>query len=160
MDGYDIIAVADSLEILGVSKTGYGFSQSRNRLIHIRIEGRQTSGNLVTPAPANFLLDLSLLFFAQKEADGSTTLRVALQKHSGYATGRGDVEGLWKWVDDLFVKPFAAPRKLINVTIPASVPVLSLKVLADGTIKLCLPPGGGAPLTQLAVQLALDRLAK
>jgi hypothetical protein len=151
---------AHSLEIRGVSNTGYDLSQSRNRLINIRIEGHEVGEGRLLPAPANFLLDLSLLFFAQKEADGSTTLRVALQKHSGYVAGRGNVEGLGKWVDDTFVKPFASPPTLINVKIPASVPVLSLKVLEDGTIKLCLRPGGGAPLTQLAVQSAFDRLAQ
>ena len=60
-------------------------------------------------------------------------------------------------------QPFGAgvsSVKLIDVTIPAAVPVLSFKVLKEGALELFLQPGGGAPLVQLAVQLAIDRLAK
>ena len=46
------------------------------------------------------------------------------------------------------------------MTIPAGMPFSSFKVLADGAIKLFLPPDGGGGLVQLAVQLAFDRLAK
>jgi hypothetical protein len=56
--------------------------------------------------------------------------------------------------------PLPIPVKLIDVTIPAAVPVLSFKVLEDGRLKLFMKPGDGSSVVQLAVQLAFDRLAK
>src|SRR5207248_5037798 len=44
--------------------------------------------------------------------------------------------------------PDPFPVKLIDLTIPAAVPVLSFKVMEDGRLKLLLQPGGGAPLVR------------
>jgi hypothetical protein len=154
----------DSFSFLGASNTGYDFQRTGNRRVTFRLEG-DYAGGITTIITSHYVLDLTFLFFSQKEADGSTSLRVQLVDQSGYVTGMSDRSNRVTsgYLDTVFIQPFKSPRKLIGVTIPAIVKVLSFKVLPDGGLQLYLQPdgpNGGAALVQLAVQLALNRLAQ
>jgi hypothetical protein len=157
----------EGFTIRSVSDTGYGFSQSQNRRVTVRIEGRFVRELARDP---HYTMDLELSFFTQKEADGSTSLRMKYVEHSlSIGQPPSDYDELWVggilhpfmapgW--DYRTRPNPRPLKLIDMTIPAAVPVVSFKVMDDGRIKLLLQPGGGAPLVVQAVHFAFDRLAQ
>jgi hypothetical protein len=128
-------------------------------------------------------MDLGLLFFAQPEADGSTSLRVSLESWAIKTSGihvnpfhpgdfLGQIDPRTAHPDVVTVghnlyRVFGANRilgqerpKLINLQIPGAIPVLSFKVLTDGGLGVYLPPSGFGPLAQLAVQRELTDLTK
>jgi hypothetical protein len=151
----------DRVEILEVSNTGYDFSQTRNRLVTVRLKGKYDAWRTFDPS---YSMDLQILFFAQ-EASGSTSLRVRLVDSRWTVTdpnpfGTGGTTLTLRSRLKEAVDRFAPSVKLIDPDIPAVVSVLSFKVLADGGLKLFLPPDGGGALVQLAVQRAFDQLAR
>lgn len=138
--------------------TGYGFLQSRNRLVHLEIWGRDTQGidNL-------YNLHLYLRFFSQREADGSTTLRVGLQRYEYLirgANGTGDANRTLQELLVYFVNRFDTPRKLINLQIPKAVNILSFKVQPAGGITVYLQPDFAGALAAAAIQRELNNLVK
>jgi hypothetical protein len=163
----------DSISIREISDTGHGFLQSRNRLVTFRVEGEIVRDFDFDP---NYTLDLRLLFFAQKEANGSTTLRVALDRAdietsgfqarfvsvstliNGLDTNR-DVESVVRKLSAVFPPSDVRP-KLVNLELPAAVNVLSVKVQKDGSLKVYLQPDLGGALGALALQRELDTAAK
>jgi hypothetical protein len=173
----------DSISLLEVSNTGQNFWQSRNRLVTFRIEGYIPINN---DFDSDYTLDLRLLFFAQKEANGSTTLRMALNHYSikttsyrvhpvdivGYfnpLAANPDVSAVTHEIYDVF-GPDTLPRriedlgsvrpKLINLEIPEAVNVLSFKVQPDGGLMVYLKPDFAGALGRLAIQRELDAAAK
>lgn len=151
----------ERFSITNVSPTGYDLAQSRNRLITVRIEGRRI---IYGDRDPTYVMDLQFLLFAQKEADGSKSLRVKLMHYEWTTRSPGQLySGIEKELAaDLqrAVNRWAPSVLLIDVPIPASLPFSSFKVLPDGAIKLFLPADGGGDLVGLAAQFAFDRLAK
>jgi hypothetical protein len=149
----------DNCQLQGVSSTGYDFQRSRNRLDKFYLDG-----TTVSEISDDYGLHMNLLFFAQKEGDGSTSLRMVATDHSIAVTpgilpvilGAVDAKDIRDFVEAAFVPSYS--RQLIGLRIPAGVNVLSFKVLSDGGIQLYLQPGGGAPQVQQAVQSALNAL--
>ena len=131
------------------------------RMLAVHIEG--TVDQLWPKEDPHYKLDLVFFFYTQKEADGSTSLRVELDNDSkgslsvSHDYTSDDTSGFFLY---LVTHTFHDPVKLIDLTIPAAVPVVSFKVMEDGRIKLLLQPGGGAPLVVQAVHFAFERLAQ
>jgi hypothetical protein len=147
--------VLEDVSITHIGNTGKDFLQSLNRAITFHLKGKW-----VRPLwfDSDWSMDIHLRFFAVKEADGSTSLRVKLLGQTIDASD--SVESKLQAQLDRTFGSTSSSTKLISLTIPAAVPVLSFKVHDDGRVQLYLQPVGGAPLVQLAVQLAFDRLAK
>jgi hypothetical protein len=147
------------LEVTVEPNTGYGFLQSRNRLVHLEIWGRDTQGLLDNL----YNLHLYLRFFSQKEADGSTTLRIGLHRYEYNirgATSQGDANRTLQELLVYFVNRFDTPRKLINLQIPGAVNVLSFKVQSAAGIMVFLQPDFAGALAAAAIQRELNDLVK
>jgi hypothetical protein len=151
---YNILSVT-----MHVSDTGRDLYQSRNRLVTMHVEGEIGSYLPVIPN-ATFQVDLHFLFFTRKEADGSTSLWRSLDHSTASITLKGtDESGSLEYIRGMIKEDYYRvfrPVKLTTLKIPAAVPVLSFKVLPDGSLKLYLKPGGSAALVQLAVQREFD----
>jgi hypothetical protein len=146
----------DSVSITGVSNTGYGFWNSRNRLVTFHFEGEHDSGHWYIPDP-DYEMDLRLLFYGKKEADGSTSLWVALDHWHIYTSGIGH-DDLLNGLKNGILNIFASPVKLGD-NIPAACNLLSFKMMPDGGLTIFLQPGGAAALCQLAIQNQLNAMA-
>jgi hypothetical protein len=149
----------DGVHVSDVSDTGYGFWESRNRLVTVHFDGHYH-----TPWPlpdAHWNMDLRLLFGADRHGDGSMHLWVALDHWYIHTSGP------WPWYSDLadglkngVTKLFASPISLGDV--PSDAKPLSFKVMPDGGITIYLQPHveNGFDLGNLAryiVQQKLDQ---
>jgi hypothetical protein len=156
------VGSADFIEffsLYGVSTTGYDFLQGGSRQDTFYLEGKAES-----LFSNDYVLHLTLRFLTQREADGTTSLRMVTTAHS-IVTTINFVERIAgispdmviQTVEDYFVPK--EPKKLIDSTIPAAVNVLSFKVQPDGGIRLYLQPGSSAASAAQNVQDRLnDRL--
>src|SRR5207253_2395779 len=100
--------------------------QTRNRLVTFRI-----TGDFDYKSDTQFVLDIRYLFLAQKESDGSTSLRVQYVDQDGTLVG-DDGANASIGLNGAFRDHFQSPVKLIDLTVPASVRVLSFKAMHDG----------------------------
>jgi hypothetical protein len=155
-----LAAQIDSVRITEVTNTGYGTQQSRNRLVTVHVVGHLE--DLI-----DFEMDLRLLFVWRKEADGTTSLRVALSGGQLNATGRehgiifrhvGNAEGMRDALQTKIGKTFANGPVIIAPAIPATVDVLSFKVFRNGGLKLFLRPSSAAEIVRPFIQSALGRM--
>lgn len=147
----------DGVSVSDVSDTGYGFWESRNRLVTVHFDGHYH-----TPWPlpdAHWNMDLRLLFAADRHNDGSMHLWVALDHWYIHTSGP------WPWYSKLadglkngVTKLFASPIALGDV--PADAKPLSFKVKPDGGITLYLQPHvvNGFDLGNLARYIVQQKL--
>jgi hypothetical protein len=135
------------------SDTGYDFYRSRNRLIQPHVAGEW----LGFPG-GSFTIDPRLHFFAHRETDGSTTLRLAV------VDWRRDCSNLDPFeqnhMDDLIDGILAGGLRsgLALMTIPASVNVLSVKAQLDGAIRIYVQPSAAASAALPGLQKTLSDL--
>ncbi len=142
--------------ISDVTDTGYGFWESRNRMVTIHFDGWYDNGIL---PDTDYNMDLRLLFYAIKDRDGNGRetggmhLFVALDHWHIHTSGLGNGK-LLRGLRDGVLGKFGQPLALGDV--PAGAQALSFKVMPDGGITLFLKPGDLAAFRQLLVQRALD----
>ena len=123
-----------SLGISAVSDTGYGFWESRNRLVTFHIHGWYDNGWL---PDTDYDMDLRLLFSAPRHADGSRSLMVSLDHWYIHTSGLGNGK-LLRGLRDGVLKLFSTPMALGDI--PADVEVLSVKVMPDGAFNIYVKP--------------------
>lgn len=140
-----------SCQMQAVSQYYPGFWRSENRGIAFRIEGRVRPGLFSTPADHALNLWLHLHFFAERQADGSTHLKVyALlsELHALQPSLSARISAA--------VAPAAAAQTLTRLG--AEYNLVSLKIMADGELRAYLGPNGD-PREALAQKRAVLRFA-
>ncbi len=123
-----------SLGISAVSDTGYGFWESRNRLVTFHIHGWYDNGWL---PDTDYDMDLRLLFAADRHGDGSRSLSVRLDHWYIHTSGLGNGK-LLRGLKDGVLKLFTTPLALGDI--PADVEVLAVKVMKDGALNIYVKP--------------------
>jgi LGFP repeat len=120
--------------VTGVSDTGYDFWRSRNRLMTFHLNGWYDNGLL---PDTDFDMDLRLLFYSVKNADGSTQFLVALDYWHIHTSGLGSGQ-LNRGLRDAVLDAFAQPMDL--GTAPKEVEVVSLKITEYGDMMIYIAP--------------------
>lgn len=165
----DNIGLHPEKSLVDVSDTAYGFWQSRNRLVTVKINGFHDNG--LAP-DADFTATLVLLLEATYRPNRLVTsgrgggealfqpagydITASLDSGSVHTAGIGH-SALGTGVADAIGKAFAAP--ILLATIPAEVPLLSFKVGRNGGIYALVSPTLAGGLAALAIQHQMDSLS-